>query len=275
MPALDSLVQVSEQRFVFHIETLDKPTTFKLQLKNVSGEPIGFKVKTTRPRRYCVKPNASSVDAGAEIELQLQLQPLRRAASEACESLSRQAEAAAPDADLASVLTHDNLKEELGKDLRDKFLLQAVRLKEREFETSLFDSVDKEELYEQKFRCDFLFAQGLLEELVASRVQAESAAAAAARNGGDNDDGEVEYAASGAAAGGDADADAMLRLRRELAEREAEVARLTAQTHQQKAAGPSEGALSQSGAGGARMAILALQALLLVLVSVLVGKYVL
>lgn len=164
---MDQVLAVSETRFAFHIESLEKPTLLTLKLQNKSNDQVGFKVKTTRPRRYCVKPNAAVLAPGETMDLQVQLQPLKRLVSDACATLARQAEsrtkgdAAVPSVD--DLLTYEGLKQELSKELRDKFLIQALLLKNRPFDPALFDNVERDEIYEQKFRCEFLFSQDMLE----------------------------------------------------------------------------------------------------------------
>ena len=40
--------------------------TTTLTLRNPSNEKVGFKVKTTAPKQYCVRPNSGVVDPQAE-----------------------------------------------------------------------------------------------------------------------------------------------------------------------------------------------------------------
>ncbi|KAG7455488.1 hypothetical protein MATL_G00257240 [Megalops atlanticus] len=49
--------------------------TTNLKLKNPSDRPVCFKVKTTAPRRYCVRPNSGLIDAGATVTISVMLQP--------------------------------------------------------------------------------------------------------------------------------------------------------------------------------------------------------
>ncbi|KAK4532348.1 hypothetical protein CCYA_CCYA11G3205 [Cyanidiococcus yangmingshanensis] len=188
---MDQVLVVSETRFAFHIESLEKPTLLTLKLQNKSNDQVGFKVKTTRPRRYCVKPNAAVLAPGETMDLQVQLQPLKRLVSDACAALARQAESRAKgDAAVPSVddlLTYEGLKQELSKELRDKFLIQALLLKNRPFDPALFDNVERDEVYEQKFRCEFLFSQDMLENTLRgyrSRFSVNREGAGAGADGG-------------------------------------------------------------------------------------------
>ncbi|XP_061775673.1 VAMP (vesicle-associated membrane protein)-associated protein A, like [Nerophis ophidion] len=49
--------------------------TTSLKLKNPSDKRVCFKVKTTAPRRYCVRPNSGVIEAGATVSISVMLQP--------------------------------------------------------------------------------------------------------------------------------------------------------------------------------------------------------
>ncbi|KAJ8407015.1 hypothetical protein AAFF_G00292910 [Aldrovandia affinis] len=49
--------------------------TTNLKLKNPSDRPVCFKVKTTAPRRYCVRPNSGLIEPGATVIISVMLQP--------------------------------------------------------------------------------------------------------------------------------------------------------------------------------------------------------
>ncbi|KAM9790682.1 VAMP (vesicle-associated membrane protein)-associated protein A, like isoform X2 [Syngnathus typhle] len=49
--------------------------TTNLKLKNPSDKRVCFKVKTTAPRRYCVRPNSGVIEAGAAVIISVMLQP--------------------------------------------------------------------------------------------------------------------------------------------------------------------------------------------------------
>ena len=46
-------------------------------LKNPTGEKQAFKVKTTSPKKYCVKPNTGIVEPGAEVKVTVMMQAHR------------------------------------------------------------------------------------------------------------------------------------------------------------------------------------------------------
>ncbi|NP_001079410.1 VAMP associated protein A L homeolog [Xenopus laevis] len=41
--------------------------TTNLKLRNPSDKKVCFKVKTTAPRRYCVRPNSGTIDPGSTV----------------------------------------------------------------------------------------------------------------------------------------------------------------------------------------------------------------
>ncbi|KAM9751969.1 vesicle-associated membrane protein-associated protein B/C-like isoform 2-T2 [Menidia menidia] len=49
--------------------------TATLKLTNPTDRNVCFKVKTTAPRRYCVRPNSGIIDAGTSINVSVMLQP--------------------------------------------------------------------------------------------------------------------------------------------------------------------------------------------------------
>ncbi|MCJ1443713.1 MAG: phosphatidylinositol-binding protein scs2 [Stictis urceolatum] len=48
-----------------------------LRLKNPHDAPVAFKVKTTAPKQYCVRPNSGSIEANEEVEVQVLLQAMK------------------------------------------------------------------------------------------------------------------------------------------------------------------------------------------------------
>ncbi|KAF2399197.1 VAMP-associated protein [Trichodelitschia bisporula] len=48
-----------------------------LKLRNPNSVPVAFKVKTTAPKQYCVRPNSGRIEPGAEEEVQVLLQAMK------------------------------------------------------------------------------------------------------------------------------------------------------------------------------------------------------
>lgn len=101
-----------------------------LFLYNPHQSPIIFKIKTTAPKQYCVRPNSGRIEAGQEIEVLVLLQALKE-------------------------------EPPLDYKCKDKFLIQSIILDDKDISDSqsmlsLFDSVPKEDIYEKKIKCVFL-----------------------------------------------------------------------------------------------------------------------
>jgi len=56
--------------------------TSNLALFNPSDKKVCFKVKTTAPRRYCVRPNSGVVDSKSTVNVSVMLQPIEGDASD-------------------------------------------------------------------------------------------------------------------------------------------------------------------------------------------------
>ncbi|KAF9944111.1 phosphatidylinositol-binding protein scs2, partial [Modicella reniformis] len=48
-----------------------------LIIYNPSQLPVAFKVKTTAPRQYCVRPNSGCIEPGQKLEVQIQMQAMK------------------------------------------------------------------------------------------------------------------------------------------------------------------------------------------------------
>ncbi|KAF9887886.1 phosphatidylinositol-binding protein scs2 [Aspergillus nanangensis] len=99
-----------------------------LQLSNENSDAVVFKVKTTAPKHYCVRPNSGRIEPGKTVEVQVLLQAM---------------------------------KEEPADDAKckDKFLVQTVSVtREMEFAnvTSIFEKASKSAIQERKIRVNWL-----------------------------------------------------------------------------------------------------------------------
>lgn len=101
-----------------------------LRIKNPNSHPIAFKVKTTAPKQYCVRPNSGRVEPGKEVEVAVILQAMKHE----------------PPPDTKC---------------RDKFLVQSVEITgDKEFAnlSAIWDSVPKSAVVERKIRVTFVNA---------------------------------------------------------------------------------------------------------------------
>lgn len=102
-----------------------------LRLRNPHSDPVAFKVKTTAPKQYCVRPNSGRIEPGDDVEVQILLQAMK--------------EDPPPDAKC-----------------RDKFLVQSVLVTaDKEFANvaSLWSNIEqtsKASIQEKKIRVVFL-----------------------------------------------------------------------------------------------------------------------
>ncbi|KAG0280482.1 phosphatidylinositol-binding protein scs2 [Linnemannia exigua] len=102
-----------------------------LIIRNPTQLPIAFKVKTTAPKQYCVRPNSGRIEPGEELEVQVQMQAMKED----------------PPADFKC---------------KDKFLVQSVAItaeREQIAAADLWPTMErdaKDQIREKKIRCAFL-----------------------------------------------------------------------------------------------------------------------
>jgi len=53
--------------FYYFLGPFTAVVTSELKLQNPSSKRVLFKVKTTAPKRYCVRPNSGILEAGAAV----------------------------------------------------------------------------------------------------------------------------------------------------------------------------------------------------------------
>jgi len=115
----------------FHrpLTTLVKRT---LEVHNSNSQPVAFKVKTTAPKQYCVRPNSGRIEPGESVEVQVLLQPMK--------------EDPPP-----------------GTKCRDKFLVQSafITMNSRPLAElwQMLERENKDQIHEQKIRCAYLAAE--------------------------------------------------------------------------------------------------------------------
>ncbi|EME44799.1 hypothetical protein DOTSEDRAFT_152837 [Dothistroma septosporum NZE10] len=106
-----------------------------LRLSNPNHEAVAFKVKTTAPKQYCVRPNSGRIEPGQHVEVQVLLQAMK--------------EDPPPDARC-----------------RDKFLVQSVAISPENDTPNVtqvwasIEQTDKSSIQEKKIRVNFLPADG-------------------------------------------------------------------------------------------------------------------
>ena len=99
-----------------------------MKLKNPSDRKVCFKIKTTAPKRYCVKPNSGVVDPNTEVAIVYSLQPF--------------------DYDPAEKNKH-------------KFMVQSMFAPDGEInQDALWKEVDQNDLMHSRLRCVFTMPAG-------------------------------------------------------------------------------------------------------------------
>ena len=58
------------------IGPLTRLVTQTIKIHNPNSAPVAFKVKTTAPKQYCVRPNSGRVESGESVEVQGKREPL-------------------------------------------------------------------------------------------------------------------------------------------------------------------------------------------------------
>ncbi|KAJ9130403.1 VAMP-associated protein [Coniochaeta hoffmannii] len=99
-----------------------------LKIKNSNPDPVAFKVKTTAPKQYCVRPNSGRIEPGHEVEVTVLLQAMKT-------------------------------EPPLDARCRDKFLVQSVSITgDKVFDNiqQIWDSVEKSAIQERKIRVNWL-----------------------------------------------------------------------------------------------------------------------
>ncbi|KAL5612230.1 hypothetical protein BROUX41_000230 [Berkeleyomyces rouxiae] len=126
-------IEIEPSELTFH-----RPFTSEvhelLNLKNTSTSPIAFKVKTTAPKQYCVRPNSGRIEPGQDVDVTVVLQGMKTEP--------------APDAKC-----------------RDKFLVQsAIINSDNEYASvaAVLETTDKSQLREKKIRVTW--SHGLTDE---------------------------------------------------------------------------------------------------------------
>ncbi|KAK3942233.1 vesicle-associated protein 2-2 [Diplogelasinospora grovesii] len=103
-----------------------------LKIKNPNTSPVAFKVKTTAPKQYCVRPNSGRIEPGKDVEVSVLLQAMKQ-------------------------------EPPLDARCRDKFLVQSVAITgDKEFTNvqQIWDSVEKSAVQEKKIRVNWLPPSG-------------------------------------------------------------------------------------------------------------------
>jgi len=114
-----------------------------MKLKNPSDRKVCFKIKTTAPKRYCVKPNSGVVDPNNEVQIAVSLQPFE----------------------------YDPLEKN-----KHKFMVQSMFAPDGEInQDTLWKEVSQDELMDSKLKCVFAMPAGQEQNNVESEQKFDTA----------------------------------------------------------------------------------------------------
>jgi len=144
-----------DTELVFRGPFKDVVTTI-LKLSNPSDKKVCFKVKTTAPKRYCVRPNCGLIEPNESVNVAVMLQPFDYKDENENKRHKFLVQSVIPTGDIADIQPGD--VESLWKSLPDKYPLMDSKLK------CVFEMPSNEAI--TKSACDSGFADGGLSNTV-------------------------------------------------------------------------------------------------------------
>ncbi|KAI7884578.1 VAMP-associated protein [Lichtheimia hyalospora FSU 10163] len=123
-----------------HLLSFERPLTRMVEnhltLENTGSEPIIFKVKTTAPKLYCVRPNVGRVEPHSKVQVEVYLQAFKQ-------------------------------EPPLDKPCKDKFLILSATVNPSDAMTDLhatwsrIESTEKSRINQTKLRCEYRQPEGM------------------------------------------------------------------------------------------------------------------
>jgi len=121
---LEQVLVIKPPHELSFVGPFTQPVSSVMYLSNPSDRKVCFKIKTTAPKRYCVKPNSGVVDPDDSVKISVSLQPF--------------------DFDPADKNKH-------------KFMVQSMYAPEGEiYQEQLWKEVDSSQLMDSKLKCVFV-----------------------------------------------------------------------------------------------------------------------
>ncbi|XP_050387130.1 vesicle-associated protein 1-3-like [Argentina anserina] len=116
-------IQPTELKFPFELK---KQSSCSLQLTNKTDNYVAFKVKTTNPKKYCVRPNAGIVLPGSTCDVTVTMQAQKEAPPDMqCKDKFLLQSVAAPDGSTTKDITPEMFNKEDGK-VVEEFKLRVI-----------------------------------------------------------------------------------------------------------------------------------------------------
>lgn len=134
-------MKLSTKQLDLFVES-EKPASTSLTVENISTSYVCFKVKTTQPQRYSVRPSVGVIKPGERKDILITLEPLKE------------------------------IPEDL-KANKDRFLLQVARISADMAKTEvheLWKRVKEDSVFQQKFRVQFVLSGQNVEQGSSSNV---------------------------------------------------------------------------------------------------------
>jgi len=120
----EQVLQIEPQHELTFVGPFTTAVSAVMSLKNPTDQKVCFKIKTTAPKRYCVKPNSGVIDPKQKVQVAVSLQPF----------------------------DYDPLEKN-----RHKFMVQAMFAPEGEINSdSLWKETDSSQLMDSKLKCVFV-----------------------------------------------------------------------------------------------------------------------
>lgn len=116
-------IQPTELKFPFELK---KQSSCSLQLTNKTDKYVAFKVKTTNPKKYCVRPNAGIVLPGSTCDVTVTMQAQKEAPPDMqCKDKFLLQSVVAPDGSTTKDITPELFNKEDGK-VVEEFKLRVI-----------------------------------------------------------------------------------------------------------------------------------------------------
>ena len=71
----ETMISASPSEYISFNAPIDKVSTEYLTLSNSSDQIVIFKIKTTNPRQFCVRPNCDYIEPRSSIKIEILMQP--------------------------------------------------------------------------------------------------------------------------------------------------------------------------------------------------------
>ena len=139
---IDQVLIIEPQHELSFVGPFTTAVAATMSLRNPSDRKVCFKIKTTAPKRYCVKPNSGVIDAKEAVQVVVSLQPFEYDPNEKN---------------------------------RHKFMVQAMFAPDGEFNPdTLWKEADGSQQMDSKLKCVFVMPDSLVAEGAGNPIAANN-----------------------------------------------------------------------------------------------------